>query len=128
FHYGSYEREFLRRMRKQSRRKRLAERVLANAVNVLSVVHASVYYRRLTDGRVNARCLKYYLILLSVYLTCKFRGVSFLKFLLSEEKDVEKFCRGARKKHKPSVPVYPKGFPRQYPNKRKRPTREESQQ
>jgi predicted RecB family nuclease len=99
-----------------------------NNNNAEHAVKRFAYYRRLTDGRVNARCLNYYLILLSVYETCKFRGVSFLKFLLSEEKDVDKFCRGARKPHKPSVPVYPKGFPRQYPNKRKRPTREGSQQ
>ena len=34
-----------------------------------------------------------YLVLLSVYQTCKYRGVSFLKFLLSQEEDVEAFCR-----------------------------------
>src|SRR5262249_10897341 len=43
-----------------------------NNNNAEHAVRRFAYYRRLTDGRVNARCLKYYLILLSVYETCKF--------------------------------------------------------
>src|SRR3954447_21171579 len=50
FHYGSYERKLLKRMRRVVRRKRLADRVLANAVNVLSVIHASVYFPVFTNG------------------------------------------------------------------------------
>lgn len=55
-----------------------------------------------------------YLILLSVYQTCKYRGVSFLKFLLSGEEDVEDFCRRRQKKQRLSgLEVYPEGFPRE---------------
>ena len=45
-----------------------------------------------------------YLVLLSVYQTCKYRGVSFLKFLLSREEDVEAFCERRRKKKRASRP------------------------
>src|SRR5262249_32765572 len=40
FYYGSYERRFLRRMREVVKRTMLVDRLLANAVNVLSVIHA----------------------------------------------------------------------------------------
>jgi hypothetical protein len=54
-----------------------------------------------------------YLVLLSIYQTCKYRGVSFLKFLLSREDDVAVFCqRGRKKKGRPRLEVYPEGFPR----------------
>ena len=50
FHYGSYERKLLKRMRKVVKRKRLVDRVLGNAVNVLSVIHASVYFPTFSNG------------------------------------------------------------------------------
>jgi serine/threonine protein phosphatase 1 len=57
-------------------------------------------------------------VLLSVQQTCKYRGVSFLKFLLSQEEDVETYCQRGRKKKRPiRLEVYPKGFPRMYPNR-----------
>ena len=50
FHYGSYERKLLKRMRKVVKRKGLVDRVLAKAVNVLSVIHASVYFPTYSNG------------------------------------------------------------------------------
>ena len=50
FHYGSYEKTFLKRMRKVVKRKRLVDRVLAKAVNVLSVIHAHVYFPTFSNG------------------------------------------------------------------------------
>ncbi len=56
-----------------------------------------------------------HLVLLSIYQTCKYRGVSFLKVLLSREDDVETFCQLERKKRRtPPLEIYPKGFPRRY--------------
>src|SRR5438034_7207951 len=40
----------LRRMRKVMKRKKLIDRVLVNAVNVLSVIHANVYFPTFTNG------------------------------------------------------------------------------
>ena len=50
FHYGSYEKTLLKRMRKVVKRKKLVDRALAKAVNVLSVIHASVYFPTFSNG------------------------------------------------------------------------------
>src|SRR5262249_3011115 len=50
FYYGSYERRLLRRMRKVVKRATLADRLLANAVNVLSAIHACVYFPTFSNG------------------------------------------------------------------------------
>jgi hypothetical protein len=56
-----------------------------------------------------------HLVLLSVQQTCEYRGVSFFKFLLSQEEDVESYCR-RRRKHPPAatLEVYPENFSRTY--------------
>jgi hypothetical protein len=68
-------------------------------------------YRQLVDGRVGEMGLKQYLILLSIQQTCKCKGVSFLKFLLSREQDIDVFCRnrGARRPA-PAVEFFPDGW------------------
>jgi predicted RecB family nuclease len=48
--YGAYERSFLRRMRKAARRKRAVGRVLDRLVNVLSLVHANLYFPCHSNG------------------------------------------------------------------------------
>ena len=50
FCYGSYERAFLKRMRKAAARKEPVDRVLAALVNVLSVVYAHVYFPCHSNG------------------------------------------------------------------------------
>ncbi len=86
-----------------------------NNNNAEHAIKRFAYYRRIADGMVNEKCLSDYLVLLSIYMTCKFKGVSFLKFLLSGEKDVDEFCRSTPKQSKaPPLEVYPKGFPRPY--------------
>ncbi len=50
FCYGSYERTFLKRMRKAAGRKGPVDRVLAGLVNVLSVVYAHVYFPCYSNG------------------------------------------------------------------------------
>ncbi len=49
-------------------------------------------YRRLANGRFAERGLRDYLKLLSVYETCKYKGVRFLEFLLSKERDIDSFA------------------------------------
>ena len=48
--YGSYERAFLKRMRKTASRKGPVDRVLAALVNVISVVYAHVYFPCHSNG------------------------------------------------------------------------------
>jgi predicted RecB family nuclease len=50
FHYGSYEKTLLLRMRKVVTRRDLVDRALGNAVNVLSTIHASVYFPMFSNG------------------------------------------------------------------------------
>ena len=49
-------------------------------------------YRSVVNGRVTEQGLSDYLVLLSIYETCEYRGVSFFKFMLSGMRDVDKYC------------------------------------
>jgi predicted RecB family nuclease len=76
-------------------------------------VKAFASYRLSTDGKMGEDGLSDYLVLLSVQQTCKYRGVSFLKFLLSQEEDVEAYSQHrVRKAPPPSLEVYPEDFAR----------------
>jgi hypothetical protein len=68
------------------------------------------YYREGTVGVMREPGLSDYLVLLSIYQTCRYRGISFLKFLLSKERDVDAFCAGKRKRRRQGVEIYPKGY------------------
>jgi predicted RecB family nuclease len=71
------------------------------------------YYREGTVGCLRETGLADYLVLLSVYQTCRYRGVSFLKYLLSGERDVDAFCEHPRRKRRrPQIEVYPSGVTR----------------
>jgi hypothetical protein len=60
---------------------------------------------------MNEKGLSDYLILLSIFQTCRYKGVSFLKFLLSRERDVDIFCKGRIRIKRPSIiEIYSKGF------------------
>jgi hypothetical protein len=86
-----------------------------NNNNAEHAIKAFAYYRRTSDGQVREEPLSDYLVLLSIYQTCKYRGVSFLKFLLSGADDVETYCQRRQTKKGPQrLEVYPEGFPRRY--------------
>ena len=51
-------------------------------------------YRRIVNGQINEQGLNDYLILLSLYETCEYRGIRFLDYLLSKERDLDKFSAG----------------------------------
>jgi predicted RecB family nuclease len=50
FYYGSYERTFLRRMRKVAVGRKLVDLVLTNSCNVVSVIHAGIYFPTYSNG------------------------------------------------------------------------------
>jgi predicted RecB family nuclease len=78
-----------------------------------NAIRQFAYYREDHQGQLQEPGLKDYLVLLSLYQTCRYRGVSFLKFLLSRETDMETFCQGARQRRKsPVIEVYPEGVVR----------------
>jgi hypothetical protein len=51
-----------------------------------------------------------YLVLLSIYQTCRYKGVSFFKFLLSKQRDVDGFRAGKRISRRLGIELYPKGY------------------
>jgi predicted RecB family nuclease len=68
-------------------------------------------YREDVGRSVKEAGLTEHLVLLSLYQTCRVRGISFLKFLLSRERDVDVFVAGKRRRRRgPSVEIYPKGY------------------
>jgi predicted RecB family nuclease len=83
-----------------------------NNNNAEHAIKQFVYYREHADGFMREAGLKDYLVLLSIRLTCRYKGVSFLKFLLSRERDVDAFCQGRRSRRSPGIEVYPKGVAR----------------
>lgn len=48
-------------------------------------------YRRLVNGRITEQGLSDYLVLLSLYETCQYKGIRFIDFLLSKERDIDKW-------------------------------------
>jgi hypothetical protein len=72
-------------------------------------------YRVITNGKMTETGLNDYLVLLSIYQTCRYKGISFLQFLLSRERDIDGFCeRGSKKRKMPPFDVYPEGYPKIY--------------
>jgi predicted RecB family nuclease len=87
-----------------------------NNNNAECAVKRFACYRRISDGQILEAGLKDYLVLLSIFQTCKYKGVSFLKFLLSREEDVGAYCQRRQKKNDPpAVEIYPDGFSRRHP-------------
>jgi hypothetical protein len=84
-----------------------------NNNNAECAIKRFVCYRRISDGQILEAGLRDYLVLLSVYQTCKYKGISYLKFLLSGEQDVDWYREGNRKPSVwPALDMYPPGFPR----------------
>jgi hypothetical protein len=61
-------------------------------------------------------------VLLSIFQTCRYKGVSFLKFLVSGLRDIDSFCEGKRPRRRwPAILLYPKGFvPPHFKSRKKR--------
>jgi predicted RecB family nuclease len=81
-----------------------------NNNNAENAIKRFAYYREDTVGVMTEAGLADYLVLLSLCHTCRYRGISFLKFLLSRERDIDAFGTRRRMRRRPAVEVYPKGF------------------
>ena len=82
-----------------------------NNNNAEHAVKEFAHYRQYADGHISEAGLNDYLVLLSVRLTCKYKGISFLKFMLSRETDIDVFRENGRKrKPLPIVELHPEGF------------------
>jgi hypothetical protein len=54
--------------------------------------------------------LSNYLVMLSVYQTCRYKGINFLKFLLSRKTNIDAFATSRRVRSRGGVELYPRGF------------------
>jgi predicted RecB family nuclease len=72
-------------------------------------VKSFVQYRKVADNLMSEAGLAPYLVLLSIQQTCKYKGVSFLRFLLSGETDIDVFRARRGKRVVPAIELYPDG-------------------
>jgi hypothetical protein len=82
-----------------------------NNNNAEHAIKRFAYYREVADGLFTKKSLSEHLILLSVYQTCKHKGIGFLQFMLSREVDVDAF--GKRRRTVAGLPLLdllPEGF------------------
>jgi hypothetical protein len=81
-----------------------------NNTNAENAIKRFASYREDTVGVLKEAGLKDYLVLLSLCHTCRYRGISFLKFLLSRERSIDAFGTRRRARRRPMIELYPKGF------------------
>ena len=82
-----------------------------NNNNAENSIKRFAYYRENTVGNLIETGLNDYLVLLSICQTCRYKGVSFLKFLLSRGTDVDVYCQGKHKRQQSTdIEIYPEGF------------------
>jgi predicted RecB family nuclease len=82
-------------------------------------VKAFAYYREVADSMVSEAGLAPYLVLLSIQQTCKYKGVGFLKFLLSRETDIDLFRESRNKKTSSAIELYPEGSQSDRPSRKR---------
>jgi hypothetical protein len=82
-------------------------------------VKAFGHYRDVADSTVSEAGLAPYLVLLSIQQTCKYKGVSFLKFLLSRQTDIDVFREGRGTIPVPAIELYPEGSESDRPSRKR---------
>jgi hypothetical protein len=82
-----------------------------NNNNAENAVKQFAYYREARPGVMKEAGLQDYLVLLSMYQTCRYKGLNFFKFLLSGDRDIDAFsARKSRHRRRFALDLYPKGF------------------
>ena len=82
-----------------------------NNNNAEHAIKQFAHYRTLADGLMSEGGIDDYLVLLSLCVTCKYKGVSFLRFLLSQERDIDVFAGQRAASARGSVwSCIPRGF------------------
>lgn len=72
-----------------------------NNNNAEHAIKRFAHYREIADGNLTDTGLTDYLVLLSINQTCEYKGISFLKFLLSGEIDIGKYRERSRQMPQP---------------------------
>jgi hypothetical protein len=84
-----------------------------NNNNAEHAIKAFARYREYADSNISERGLGNHLVLLSLYQSCEYQGVSFLRFLKSGMRDLDAFRKRGkpgRGQGLPAIQLYPKGF------------------
>ena len=82
-----------------------------NNDNAGNAVKRFAYYREVAPGPLHGEGLGHYLVLLSLYQSCRYKGVNFLRFLMSGERDPDFFARRRRTRERlPALQLYPEDF------------------
>jgi hypothetical protein len=81
-----------------------------NNNNAENAIKQFAYFRENRTAVLREAGLRDFLVLLSVYQTCRYKGISFLKFLLSRERDIDAFTGKRRTRRHSALTLYPKGF------------------
>jgi hypothetical protein len=71
-----------------------------NNNNAEHAIKAFAPLRRVIDGLTSEKGIREYLVMLSIAETCKYKGVEFLDFLRSGEKDIHAFAESKRRRTK----------------------------
>lgn len=71
-----------------------------NNNNAEHAIKAFAFLRNAIGGKSSENGISEYLILYSICQTCKYKGISFLEFIRSEEKDIDAFIQKRFKKNK----------------------------
>jgi hypothetical protein len=84
-----------------------------NNNNAENAIKQFAYYRENVINMMSEGGLNDYLSLLSIAQSCRYRGVSFLRFLMSRKKDIAEFAAGNQLLRTPTpiIEAYPIGFP-----------------
>ena len=64
-----------------------------NNTNAEHAIKVLATHRNRNIHSFHASRMDEYLAIMSIYITCHFRKISFLRFLLSHEKDIDKYCK-----------------------------------
>ena len=82
-----------------------------NNNNAEHAIKRFAHYREIADGVLTEAGLKEYLVLLSICVTCEYKGISFLKFLLSKKRDLDTYCKSPGPDRLPrAAELLPEGF------------------
>ena len=64
-----------------------------NNNNAEHAIKAFALYRKINNGYYTEKGIAEYLVLLSIYKTCLYRGLDFLKFMRSQKVDIDEYTR-----------------------------------
>ena len=79
-----------------------------NNNNAEHAIKPMAKYRSLVKRSLQRKGLDNYLLLLSIYQTCEYRGLSFMDFLRSGEKDIYAFAESGRRRRRQTHASEPK--------------------